>query len=227
MKQRRSLVVVPSALLCALTLAGCNSDSTEGEDAPATAVATSAPTSAPTSTEPATDPATPEITAPSSPVEGDGDTGCLVAGSPWEVSTPDLESQFAGVMKGVNITDISISGAQTLTVTPDLVATFTPNSTVKITADLGGGLTMVLLQKQSGSSTGQWQQAAAGKLTSVSPWEGNIKVSNKVTINGQSSGTSPVDLPAGGLADVPITYSCEDSTLNMTVQGSPFVYLFH
>lgn len=31
---------------------------------------------------------------------------CLIEGSPWHVSKPDLETQLQGVMRGVDVTDV-------------------------------------------------------------------------------------------------------------------------
>ena len=172
--------------------------------------------------------ASPSGSASTSPSESasasaSGDVDCLVSGSPWQVSIPDLESQFPAIMAGINVTDVQIRGQQTLTVDGDLHATFTDNSTTTIKVNMSQGLTMVMLQRHHGSASGTWE-AHEGKLVSAGPWTGGIEGSTTVTINGRAS-EAPFQAPTGGLADHPITYSCADGTLNLTVEGSPFSYL--
>lgn len=201
------------AVVLATALTACNDDDPAEEADPTPSASASTP-------------AVTEVADPTPTTGTDTDADCLVAGSPWEVSTTDLESQFPALLSGIDVIDVTISGGQTLTVTPDLVATFTPNRVTRVRVDLGNGLTMAMVQRQTGSATGQWQ-LGDGKLTSAEPWSGNLQASTTVSINGQSGGTAPVDLPVGGLADVPVTFSCESGTLMMTADGSPFNFLFH
>lgn len=205
-----------AVLVLAAILTACNDDPADEADP--------RPSPAASSTGPSTE-ASPDVTEVVEPSpSGNADVDCLVAGSPWQVSTTDLESQFASVLAGIDVIDVAISGGQTLTVTPALVATFTPNRVTRVRVDLGDGLTMVMVQRQTGSATGRWE-AGEGKLTSSEPWTGNLHAETTVTINGRSGG-APLDLPVGGLSDVPVTFSCESGTLMMTAEGSPFSYLF-
>ena len=164
------------------------------------------------------------ITQPTPALTGPPDLRCLIAGSPWKVSKGDLESQFKGVMRGVDITGVHITGDQTLTVSGDLRATFVDKTTTKITANMGQGLTMVMTQKHDGSSAGRWK-AEGNKLTPDGAWEGGINTSTRVAINGRSGG-SPANVPNKALGGVPLSYTCVDGVLNISAQGSPFVYLF-
>lgn len=151
------------------------------------------------------------------------DVDCLVSGSPWQVSTADLESQLPRIMRGINVTDVHIDGRQTLTVDAGLHATFTDDSTTTITVAMSQGLTMVMVQRHRGSASGAWQ-AHDGKLVGDGPWTGGIHGTTKVTINGRA-GAAPFQAPTGGIGDHPMTFSCADGTVNLTVEGSPFSYL--
>ncbi len=160
-----------------------------------------------------------------SPAEGgDANRACLVGGSPWRVSTNDLASQMPRLMPTVNVTDVRITGGQTLTVDGDLNATFASDMVTKMTIAMDAGMTMVMTQTQKGTSTGHWV-ADGADLTSPDPWTGRLRVQTKVAINGRST-TSPVEAPGVSLAGVDMTYDCADGTLNMQIEGSPFSYLF-
>ena len=161
-------------------------------------------------------------TSPSS-ASASADVDCLVAGSPWQVSNADLESQLPQLMRGINVTSVHIDGHQTLTVDAGLHATFTDNTTTTIKVDMSHGLSMVMLQKHRGSASGTWT-AHEGKLVSTATWTGAIRGTTTVTINGRA-GQAPFQAPTGGLANHPITFSCADGSLNLTVEGSPFSYL--
>jgi hypothetical protein len=202
-----SLVLVPA-------FAGCGGSSADDEPAAAETSTSSSPEPSSTST------ATPSSTPSAS---GDRDVDCLVSGSPWQVSLNDLESQFPAVLRGINVTSVRIAGGQTLTVDAGLHATFTDNSTTTIRVDMSQGLTMVMVQKHRGSASGTWQ-AHEGKLVSTAPWTGGIRGSTKVTINGRSS-QAPFQAPSVDIGGHPMTYSCADGSLNLTVEGSPFSYL--
>jgi hypothetical protein len=154
---------------------------------------------------------------------GSADVDCLVSGSPWQVSNADLESQFPQLMRGINVTSVHIAGHQTLTVDSGLHATFTDNTTTTISVDLSHGLSMVMLQKHHGSASGTWT-AHEGKLVSTARWTGGIRGTTTVTINGRA-GQAPFEAPSGGLENHPITFSCADGSLDLTVEGSPFSYL--
>ncbi|GIE43896.1 hypothetical protein [Actinoplanes lobatus] len=162
--------------------------------------------------------------APSPELTGSAELRCLIEGSPWHVSKTDLETQLQGVMRGIDVTGVHMTGDQTLTVTPALKATFTNGITTTITADLSGGMTMRVTQKHTGTASGGWQ-VDGNTLTPQGAWTGGIKIDNKVTINGRSA-NAPIPVPENSLGDVPMTYTCVDGVLNLQAQGSPFVYLF-
>lgn len=211
--RRRAGAVLALGLLVAL--GACDDDADPpGAGATPSDVPSETPSSDPTPTEPTSTP-TPEL---------DPDVACLVSGSPWVVAVHDLESQFPAVLRGIDVTDVTITGPQTLTVGPGLEATFTPNRSTRVVADAGGGLTMVLVQRQQGSASGVWQ-LGEGKLTSAEPWSGNLSSNTTVSING-SAVEAPLRLPAGGLGDAVVTFSCAPNELMMQVEGSPFSYLF-
>jgi hypothetical protein len=161
--------------------------------------------------------------SPSPSSAASADVDCLVSGSPWQVSNADLESQFPQLMRGINVTSVHIDGHQTLTVDSGLHATFTDDTRTTIKVDMSHGLSMVMLQRHHGSASGTWT-AHEGKLVSTAAWTGGIRGTTTVTINGRA-GQAPFQAPTGGLADHPITFSCADGSLNLTVEGSPFSYL--
>ncbi|RNL60447.1 hypothetical protein EFK50_19155 [Nocardioides marmoriginsengisoli] len=212
-----------SVLAASLFLGACGSDDPAAEPDPGS---TTAPTT-PASTGPSSGPSTGSSTDPApsdgaSPT-GDGDLDCLIAGSPWRVSTTDLASQFAGVMRGINVTSTRIAGNQTLTVGADLRATFADNTTTTVKVAMGNGLTMVMVQKHRGQSSGRLR-ASTGKLVGYG-WTGRIRGNTKVTINGRAA-EAPFSMPAGSIGDHPMTYDCSGATMNLSVEGSPFQYLF-
>jgi hypothetical protein len=183
-------------------LAGCRADNTDNTDN--TAVAAGAtPSPAPART-------------------GSADEQCLIAGSPWQVSKPDLESQMRQAMHGINVTGVHIDGEQTLTVTPDLHVTIADHTTTTIKALMSNHLTLVLTQKHTGQTAGRWK-ISGNHLTPQGTWAGSIHVDTKATINGRS-GTMPMDVPS--LGSIPLTFTCADGSLNLSSTKSPFVWLF-
>lgn len=207
--------ICTSALLVAVFLgsAACGSG---GDPEPAGASASTSTPASP-SVSPSEDPSASPASASSA------DVACLVSGSPWQVSNADLESQFPRVMRGINVTSVQIAGHQTLTVDAGLHATFTDDTNTTIKVDMSHGLAMVMLQRHHGTASGTWT-AHDGTLVSTAPWSGGIHGTTTVTINGRA-GQAPFQAPTGGLADHPITFSCADGSLNLTVEGSPFSYL--
>jgi hypothetical protein len=211
----RRLATAVAALVLAAALAACD-DPDEDADPPA-------PSASASSVEPSE--VADESESPSPSESADPDVACLASGHPWRISTNDLESQFATALRGMDVIDVRITGGSTLTVTPDLVATYTPNRVTRVRVDLGDGLTMVLIQRHRGTATGQWVLGEEGTLTSPESWSGDLHVTTTVSINGRSSNQS-VSLPVAGLSDVPVTYSCDPGLLMMTAEGSPFNYLY-
>jgi hypothetical protein len=156
-------------------------------------------------------------------LNGDGGTGCLVAGSPWTVDVADLERQFPQVMSRLHVTSVHIVGAQKLLVDPDLKATFTDDSTTTIKVAMSNAMTLQLVQKHSGSATGKL--TPDGNKLQPEHWTGGIHGTNKVTINGRTS-QAPFSLPDTTFGDNTMTYSCSGSELKLQVKGSPFHYVF-
>jgi hypothetical protein len=209
------------ALVAAVLLgtAACGGGGPERAGASTSTGGSAGPSAGPSS---GSSPAASATSSPATPGSS-GDVDCLVSGSPWQVSNADLESQFPQLMRGINVTSVHIDGHQTLTVDAGLHATFTDNTTTTIKVDMSNGLAMVLVQRHHGSSSGTWT-AGEGKLVSTAEWTGAIRGTTTVTINGRA-GQAPFQAPSGGLANHPITFSCADGTLDLTVEGSPFSYL--
>lgn len=192
-----------------LGLAGCRDNDDNAAGAAATTAAGAAATTAAGAT-----------TGPT--LTGSADEQCLIAGSPWEVSKPDLESQMRQVMHNINVTGVHIDGEQTLTVTPDLHVTILDHTTTTIKASMSNNLTLVVTQKHTGQTAGQWK-ITGNDLTPQGTWDGAIHVDTKATINGRS-GNLPVDVPS--LGSIPLTFTCADGSLNLSTPKSPFVWLF-
>lgn len=213
---RRAAAAV-AALVLTATLVACD-DPDEDADPPGASGSSGEPT------EPSE---VADVSDSPSPSEGvDPDVECLTMGRPWRISTNDLESQFARRLRGVDVIDVTITGGATLQVGPDLVARYTPNRVTRVRINLGDGLVMVLTQRHTGSATGQWVRGEEeGTLTSPESWNGNLRVSTTVSINGRASNQS-FDLPVAGLSDSAVTYSCDPGQLMMTAEGSPFNFLF-
>jgi len=153
---------------------------------------------------------------------GSADERCLIAGSPWQVSKPDLESQMRQVMHSINVTGVHIDGEQTLTVTPDLHVTSQDHTTTTIKASMSHNLTLVLTQKHTGQTAGRWK-ITGNHLDPQGTWDGAIHVDTKATINGRS-GNMPMDVPS--LGSIPLTFTCADGSLHLSTTKSPFVWLF-
>jgi hypothetical protein len=197
-----------------LGLAGCRADA---HNAAGPASTTAGPAS--TTAGPAT---TTAGARPSPALTGSADEQCLIAGSPWHVSKPDLESQMRQVMRTIHVTGVHIDGDQTLTVTPDLHVTIQDHTTTTVDASMSHNLTLVLTQKHTGQTAGRWK-ITGNRLDPQGTWDGAIHVDTKATINGRS-GNVPVDVPS--LGSVPLTFTCADGSLNLSTTKSPFVWLF-
>nr|BFE72091.1 hypothetical protein GCM10020092_053920 [Actinoplanes digitatis] len=102
---KRAIVVL--AGLAMLALGGCRNDEPAAAGGPEAAGAAEAAGG----TE-----ATPEA-APSPELTGSAELRCLIEGSPWHVSKPDLETQMQGLLRGIDVTGVHMTGDQTLTVT--------------------------------------------------------------------------------------------------------------
>lgn len=161
--------------------------------------------------------------SPTATVSGPADVGCLVSGSPWHVSLRDLESQLPRLMHGIHVTSVHIDGEQSLTVDSGLHGTFTDNSTTTIKVSMSNSMNMVLVQRHHGSASGTWR-AQDGKLIGIGQWSGGIHGSTQVSINGRAS-QAPFQAPTVEIGQHPMTFSCENGSLMLTVQGSPFSYL--
>lgn len=215
---RNAPVAVVLALV-AVFASGCGGGS---EPSPS---ATDAATPASTTGATATASTAPGRTATPTPV-GSADLACLVAGSPWHVSTRDLEGQIRGLMSRIDVQSVHIDGGQTITVDADLHATFTDDSTTTVVASLSDGMAMKLIQHHDGHVGGTLRDAG-NKLVAGGPWDGAFHGSNKIYINGRASDTVPFQAPQGfDPSRYPMTYTCADGSLDLSVRGSPIVYLF-
>ncbi|HTL42524.1 MAG TPA: hypothetical protein VL294_13730 [Pseudolysinimonas sp.] len=158
------------------------------------------------------------------PTSGSAARDCLVNGSPWILSTTDLASQFPGVLRGIDVTGVEITGDQTLSVTADLDATILDNTVTTITVDMGDGLTMEVQQTHHSTAMGPWR-IDGDTLVPDGHWDRTVLGGTTFTIEGRSV-NSRFDVPDSDFGDVPLTFDCQERALNITAEGSPFVYLF-
>jgi hypothetical protein len=156
---------------------------------------------------------------------GDGGTGgtvstadCL-AGS-WDLDTVDLAAQLQQYFtdNGTPISSTETSGAVGLAVDGSSM-TYDSSVVYTMTADLDGGLQMVVEQKQTGSSSGNW--SIDGDSVVFSDWTDGIEIDNTVTIAG-SAADVPIEMPSDSGAGVPMTVTCSGDTLTTKPDASPF-----
>lgn len=159
------------------------------------------------------------------PPAGSADQQCLIAGSPWKVSTADLESQYRDLVRDVDVKEVRVAGDQTLTVTPDLHVTVLDETAATITARMTNGADLVVTQQHAGSAGGQWK--ISGKtLQPTGTWTGQIDVDTTATVDGREQ-KSPVKVPGDTIGKNPLTYACADGTLKLTAKGSSFAWVFN
>lgn len=160
---------------------------------------------------------------------GDGEAGDGGAGGvstadcldgSWDLDTADLATQLQQyfVDNGTPVTSTVPAGGVTLEVDGGSM-TYDSAVTYTMTADLSGGLQMVIVQEQTGVSSGDW--AVDGDSVVFSDWTNGITVNNTVTIGGESADV-PIELPADGGAGVPMTVTCSGDTLTTKPDASPF-----
>jgi hypothetical protein len=146
-------------------------------------------------------------------------TADCLAGS-WDLDTADLAAQLQEyfVANGTPVTSTETSGAVTLDVDGD---SMTYDSTVSytMTAELDGGLQMVIVQSQTGSSSGDW--SVDGDSVVFSNWTNGITIDNTVSINGTASDI-PIEMPSDAGGGVPMTVTCSGDTLTTKPDVSPF-----
>ncbi|PJJ63629.1 hypothetical protein [Compostimonas suwonensis] len=152
---------------------------------------------------------------------------CLLAGSPWSVVTTDLANQMSRYFssQGLAVSGVEIAGTQILTVNGDGTASVETDltSTVEIDAD---GVTMTLVQTQTGPAAGAWRLSDDGAVFEPEGWTTGLAVTNQVFINGMASEVAGMAVPSSGFDDVPLTIACDGAYLDTKAQQSPFQQLW-
>lgn len=147
-----------------------------------------------------------------------GIAGCL-QGS-WDLdedaAVRDLAEYLSG--NGANVVSAETSGGVNLVVEGDAM-TYLSDVTYTITVDMGGGLTMVINQLQTGESSGTW--TAEGDTVVFSDWAQGIEIVNDITINGQTS-SATFDLPSEEMG-LPMEVTCDGDLMSTQPEGSPFM----
>jgi hypothetical protein len=146
-------------------------------------------------------------------------TADCLAGS-WDLDTADLAAQLQQyfVDNGTPVSSTETSGDVTMDVDGE---SMTYDSTVSyaMTAQLDGGLEMVIVQSQTGTSSGDW--SVDGDSVVFSNWTNGITIDNTVSINGTASDI-PIEMPSDAGGGVPMTVTCSGDTLTTKPDASPF-----
>ncbi|GAA0528491.1 hypothetical protein GCM10010172_06380 [Paractinoplanes ferrugineus] len=166
-------------------------------------------------------PAAPKATT----LPGSADQQCLVAGSPWKASNPDLEASYREAVRGLDAKQVRVEGDQTLTVTQDLNVTILDETSARISGRTSNGADVVVTRRHTGSAGGQWK-VSGRTLQPTGTWTGGIDVDTSATVDGHDR-DSPVKMPADTFGTNTLTYSCTAGTLKLTAKGSSFAWLFN
>lgn len=159
--------------------------------------------------------------------EGPGATvslsDCLVGS--WAADIQDLGQQLLAFFdaSGTPVTAVTSTGALTLDVDAATMM-YTSDVTHSMTAVLEDGLEMIVTQTQLGVSSGDW--TADESAVTYANWTPGITIETTISLGGQASGT-PVEIPAGDAAGLPLTTSCEGDVLTTKPDGSPFTTIWN
>jgi hypothetical protein len=175
----------------------------------------------------ACDPGSAGDTGGTTPEASGGDTACVTG--LWDADVNDLAAQVARLLsdKGLPITGSSASGQQQLSLDEQGYAGMASTGlTFVITAELGDGLVETIRQTHDGSFRGDWGWDSSTVMGFANVTDEGYTVTTVVDINGQTS-DAPVDIPLGGMSDVPLTVTCDGDTMTTKAQGSPFTTTWH
>ncbi|MEP6843589.1 MAG: hypothetical protein ABJA11_08705 [Pseudolysinimonas sp.] len=198
-----SLILLPAALLVALTACATGGAGAGGAGSSASG-----------------------STGSSAGASSHGDDNRCVTGT-WDLDVPGAAAQMLSYLsaKGVPISSATGSGPITLDITGHGAMTYSTGATYTFNAQ-AGNLPMVITQVQAGTSHGSWAWASGSALTmDFSGWTNAITFTTTVTVGGQASAI-PMSIPNQGPGSTPLAATCNDSTLTLKADASPFTLTF-
>jgi hypothetical protein len=154
-----------------------------------------------------------------------GDTRC--ATGTWDLDVQDAGDQMLTYLtgKGIPMTSVTGSGPITMDIAGDGTMTYTTGATYVMSAQLND-LPMVITQVQSGASHGHWAWASGSVLTmDFSGWVNEITFATTVTVGGRVADI-PFNVPDQGPGSTPLAVTCSAHALTLKADASPFVLKF-
>ncbi len=153
---------------------------------------------------------------------GDGPTGCM-AGL-WEADVANLGVQLGEYLesKGIDIVSASASGTQGMSLDEQGYAGWAAESLqfVVVTSPTEG-IVVTTTQTHNGTMRSDWGWDSDTVFRFVDIVDEGYNVETIADVNGTPTGES-MDLPLGGMSEVPITAQCDGDKLVTQAEGSPF-----
>ncbi|HWH96728.1 MAG TPA: hypothetical protein VNS80_00030 [Pseudolysinimonas sp.] len=156
------------------------------------------------------------------PVASGGIAGCLEG--TWDLDGQHNADQIQEffVANGTPVTSTETSGAVHMIVDGSTM-TYESDISYVMTAQLDGGLEMIVSQLQTGESSGTW--SVDGDEVVFADWVNGITVDTSVTIGGQAASV-PIEIPSDSGAGVAMEVVCDGDTLSTHPLESPFTNLW-
>jgi hypothetical protein len=154
--------------------------------------------------------------------EGEGPTECM--SGLWEADVENLGVQLGEYLesKGIDIVSASASGTQGLALDEQGYAGWSAESLqfVVVTSPTEG-IVVTTTQTHNGTMRSDWGWDSDTVFRFVDIVDEGYNVETIADVNGTPTGES-IDLPLGGMSDVPITAQCDGDKLVTQAEGSPF-----
>jgi hypothetical protein len=176
------------------------------------------------------------LTACDSGGGGSEDDGEIVGGSPtecvtglWDADVADLATQMGEHLtaKGLPIISSTGSGSQQLSLDEQGYAGFASTGLqLVITADLENDLILTVTQTHNGSMRADWGWDSDTVFGFTNITDEGYQVDTVADINGTVT-EYPLDIPLGGMSDVPLAVTCEGDTMTTKAEQSPFTTTWH
>jgi hypothetical protein len=150
-------------------------------------------------------------------VEGDG-----------SADVPGLAAQMQEYMtgNGLPVTSVEGSGTQQLSLDEQGYAGFSTDLTLVTVADLSNDMVLTVTQTHSGTMRADWGWDSDTVFGFSNITDEGYAVTTVADINGTAT-EYPLDMPLGGLSDVPLTVTCEGDTMTTKAAESPFTTTWH
>jgi len=172
-----------------------------------------------------------------SPGTGGGDEGdAIEGGSPtdcvtglWDADTADLGVQLGEYLISKDIAIVSSTGAgsQQLSLDEQGYAGWAAEGLqfVVVTAPTEG-IVVTMTQTHTGTMRSDWGWDSDTVFGFTNITDEGYNVETVADVNGTPTGQT-IDLPLGGMSEVPITAECDGDTMITQAQGSPFTTTWH